>query len=72
MVFYETHTSKGSRIQHPGGGGGVKMRIDPPYPRVRRERRLKWGGFSEVGPVSVLWQARKRTLRNVYGVGTRP
>ena len=48
---------------------GVKSRMCPPYP-------CNWSGVSEspykkVGPVSVLGRARKRTLRNVYGVGAR-
>ena len=45
-MFYD-HTRKGSRIKQGGGGGGGKTRIGPPYPHVRRERRLKCGGFSD-------------------------
>ena len=70
--FNETHTRKGSRIKHRG----VKTRIGPPYPHVRREG--DWNGTvsrnnrNKVGPVSVLGREHRRTLRNVYGVGTRP
>ena len=44
---------------------GIKMRTSPPYPRARRKRRLKWGGFLEYKGWPLL-QSACTLCRHIY------